>query len=170
MICKGDFKNLIKRIQWRFLLALTLGMLASFATLAKLIVWLLDNHKQPTLAFFFGLIIASIITVNRQMKKWTIGGGISFLISAAVAFGIISLVPVNSGSQWYMMMLYGAICIIAMILPGLSGSFLLLIFGQYNKIWTMVGNIARFQFNCDEILMLLYLVIGCAAGLGAFVH
>jgi putative membrane protein len=105
MICKGDFKNLIKRIQWRFLLALALGMLASFATLAKLIVWLLDNHKQPTLAFFFGLIIASTITVNRQMKKWTIGGGISFLISAAVAFGIISLVPVNSGSQWYMMMI-----------------------------------------------------------------
>jgi uncharacterized membrane protein len=67
-----------------------------------------------------------------------------------------------------MMMLYGAICIIAMILPGLSGSFLLLIFGQYNKIWTMVGNIARFQFNCDEILMLLYLVIGCAAGLAYF--
>ncbi|MBR2345212.1 MAG: DUF368 domain-containing protein [Lentisphaeria bacterium] len=170
LLCKFDFKAVYHRIQWRFLLVLGAGVMVSFATLAKLMVWLLENYKQYTLAFFFGLIIASIITVNRQMKKWSVGAAISFAVSTAAAFGVISLVPVNAGSQWYMMIIYGAICIIAMILPGLSGSFLLLIFGQYKPVWDAVGNIAQFNFNSNEISMLIFLAIGSIAGLGAFVH
>ena len=170
MLFKGDFKGLYHRIEWRFLIFLMIGILCSFATLAKLVVYLLNEHAEPTRAFFFGLILASIITVNHQMKKWTVPAGISLVVAGIAAFAIISLVPVNTGDSWYVMILCGAISIIAMILPGLSGSFLLLILGQYDRIWSAVGNVARLQLNADEIYMILLLVIGCAAGLGAFVH
>ena len=170
MLCKGDFKGLAKRANWRFLGFLALGALASFATLAKLMVYLLAEHTQLTQAFFFGLIAASIITVNHQMERWTIPAWISFIISAVAAFAIISLVPVNTGDAWYTMILCGAISIIAMILPGLSGSFLLLILGQYDRVWNAVGNVARLKFNADEISMIVLLAIGCITGLGAFVH
>ena len=170
MLFKGDFKGIYHRIEWRFLIFLMIGVLCSFATLAKLVVYLLNEHAEPTRAFFFGLILASIITVNHQMKKWTIPAGISLVVAGIAAFAIISLVPVNTGDSWYVMILCGAISIIAMILPGLSGSFLLLILGQYDRIWSAVGNVARLQLNADEIYMLLLLVIGCAAGLGSFVH
>lgn len=170
MLCRGDWKGVYQRIQWRFLAGVGAGVLLAFATLAKVFVWLLEKHQQLTFAFFFGLIASSIITVNRQIKKWSAGAVVCFIISAAAAFGIISLVPVNGGTQWYMLLLYGAICIIAMILPGLSGSFLLLIFGQYEKVWNAVGNIARLQINSHEIFMLGTLALGGVIGLGAFVH
>ena len=170
MLCKADFKGLYHRIEWRFLLALVAGVLVSFATLAKLVVYLLENHTQLTRAFFFGLIAASIVTVNHQMKKWNIAAVISGVIAAGAAFAIISLVPVDTGNAWYTMIMCGAICIIAMILPGLSGSFLLLIAGQYNRIWEAVANVAHFKLVPEEILMLIYLIIGCVIGLGAFVH
>lgn len=164
------FRELAARIQWRFLLGVGIGVLVSFATLAKFFVWLLEYHERPTFAFFFGLIAASIITVNRQMRKWSGGAVVSFLISAAAAFGIISLVPMHGGGQWYMLMLYGAICIIAMILPGLSGSFLLLIFGQYDRVWRTVGDLAHFHFTASGILTVVCLAVGGAVGLGLFVH
>ncbi len=170
MLCKGEFKALAARIEWRFLLFIVLGTLLSFATLAKLMVYLLAEHTQLTQAFFFGLIAASIITVNHQMERWTIPAWISFGISAAAAFAIISLVPVNTGDAWYTMIICGAISIVAMILPGLSGSFLLLILGQYDRVWSAVGNVARLRFDFSEISMLALLAVGCVAGLGAFVH
>ncbi len=170
LLFSGQWKKLCERIPWRFLFTLGLGILFSFATLAKLFVWMLENHQVHTFAFFFGLIIASIFTVNRQMKKWTAGAVVSFAISALAAFGIVSLVPVDGGSQWYMLLLYGAICVIAMILPGLSGSFLLLIFGQYNRVWQAVGNLSHLQFSAEDISTVLFLLLGAVIGLGAFVH
>ena len=170
MLFKRDFKGIYRRVDWRFLFFLVIGVLFSFATLAKLVVFLLNEHAEPTRAFFFGLILASIITVNHQMKKWTVPAGISLIVAGAAAFAIISLVPVNTGDAWYTMLICGAICIVAMILPGLSGSFLLLILGQYDRIWSAVGNVARFRFDMSEISMLGLLAIGCVAGLGIFVH
>ncbi len=170
MLCRGDWRGLYHRIQWRFLAGVGVGVLFAFATLAKVFVWMLEKHQQLTFAFFFGLIAASIITVNRQIKKWTAGAVISFIISTAVAFGVVSLVPLDGGTQWYMMILYGAICIIAMILPGLSGSFLLLIFGQYQRVWDAVGNLVHLQFHAEQLFMLCCLALGSILGLGAFVH
>ena len=170
MVFKGDFKALYHRIDWRFLLFLVIGVLFSFATLAKLVVYLLNEHAEPTRAFFFGLILASIITVNHQIKKWTVPAGISLVAAGIAAFAIISLDPVNTGNAWYTMIICGAISIIAMILPGLSGSFLLLILGQYDRVWNAVGNVARLKLSFDDISMIVLLIIGCILGLGAFVH
>ena len=170
MLCRLDFKGLYNRIQWRFLIGLVLGILVSFATLAKLFVWLLEKHQMYTFAFFFGLIVASVITVNRQMKKWSVPAVISALISTAAAYTVISLVPTDTGSSWYAMVLCGMICVIAMILPGLSGSFLMLIFGQYDRVWSAVGNVAHFKFIPAELIMIALLSLGAVIGLGMFVH
>ena len=170
MLFKGEFKAAAAKIDFRFLLFLTIGILVSFATLAKLMVYLLEEHTQLTNAFFFGLIAASIITVNRQMPKWSAGCWISCIAAAAATFAMISLVPVNTGDTWYTMMLCGAICIIAMILPGLSGSFLLLILGQYNRVWSAVSDLMHLKIEFSSFLILFYLAVGCIVGLGAFVH
>lgn len=170
MLCRLDFKGLYNRIQWRFLFGLGLGILVSFATLAKLFVWLLEKYQMYTFAFFFGLIVASVITVNRQMKKWSVPAVISALISTAAAYTVISLVPTDTGSSWYAMVFCGMICVIAMILPGLSGSFLMLIFGQYDRVWSAVGNVAHFKFIPAELIMIALLSLGAVIGLGMFVH
>ena len=170
LLISGNWKAVNARIQWRFLIGISVGLLVSFATLAKIMVWLLQEHQQLTYAFFFGLIISSIISVKRQVKKWSPGAILSLIISTIGAFLIVSMVPINAGSQWYMLMLYGAICIIAMILPGLSGSFLLLIFGQYERVWNAVGNLTHFQLNWGEISDLMCLAVGAVLGLALFVH
>ena len=170
LLFRGKWKELYERIPFRFLCAVGLGLLASFATLAKLFVWLLTNHQSCTFAFFLGLIAASIFSVNRQMKKWTPGAWVTLAVGILAALAVISLVPLNGGGQWYMLLLYGAICVIAMILPGLSGSFLLLIFGQYENTWNAVGNISHLQFSQTDIKQIIFLGIGAVAGLGLFVH
>ena len=170
MLCSFDFKGIYNRIQWRFLFGLTLGILVSFATLAKLFVWLLAEHQSLTFAFFFGLIIASIISVNRQIEKWTTGAISSAAFGTIVALIVVFAVPVNIPNSWYMMLICGAVCIIAMILPGLSGSFLMLLLGQYDRVWNAIGNMAHFKVSFDDLSMLFFLVIGAAAGLGSFVH
>ena len=170
LLLKFRCKEWAQKVDLRFLLFLFIGIGASFATLTKVIVYLLGYHKLPTYAFFLGLVAASIYSVARQIKKWSVTVFISMMISAAAAFGIISLVPINPGDAWYITLGCGAVCIIAMILPGLSGSFLMLIFGQYDRVWNAVGNLTRFNTNREELAMLGFLVLGAGAGLGAFVH
>lgn len=170
LLLKFRCKEWAQKVDLRFLLFLLLGVGVSFATLAKAIVYLLEHHKLPTYAFFLGLVAASIYSVARQIKKYSVPVFISMVISAAAAFGIISLVPVNTGDAWYTMLGCGAICVIAMILPGLSGSFLMLIFGQYDRVWSAIGNIARFKSSGDDLTTVGFLALGAAAGLGAFVH
>lgn len=170
LLLKFRCKEWAQKVDLRFLLFLFIGIGASFATLTKVIVYLLGYHKLPTYAFFLGLVAASIYSVARQIKKWSVTVFVSMVISTAAAFGIISLVPINPGDAWYITLGCGAVCIIAMILPGLSGSFLMLIFGQYDRVWNAVGNLTRFNTNREELAMLGFLVLGAGAGLGAFVH
>ena len=170
LLFAANWKALYARIQWRFLIGIAIGLLVSFATLAKLVLWMLEEHQQLTYTFFFGLIISSIITVNRQIKKWSYGAIICLIASTIGAFLIIRLVPVDGSTAWYMLMLYGAICIIAMILPGLSGSFLLLIFGQYERVWGAIANVTHLQLNWHEICDVALLAAGTVIGLGIFVH
>ncbi len=170
MLCRFDIKGLYDRIQWRFLIGLGLGILVSFATLAKFVVWLLNEHQSLTFAFFFGLIIASIISVNRQIEKWTAGAILSAGFGTIIALIVVFAVPVNIPNSWYMMLICGAACVIAMILPGLSGSFLMLILGQYDRVWSAIGDVAHFKFTFDDLSMLFFLAVGAVAGLGSFVH
>ena len=170
LLLRLELRTLRSTLPWRFLLALALGVLVSFATMAKLFLWLLDEHQALTFAFFFGLIAASVITVKRQLGRWTVPAAVSCVLGAAVAYGVITLVPVSTPDCWYMYLLCGAISIIAMILPGLSGSFLLLILGKYDAVWGAVANLAALKFSVTDLGIVFWMALGCVLGLGAFVH
>ena len=170
MALKFDIKGLIKTLPWKFLLSLCIGVAISFATMAKLFVWLLEKHPQLTYAFFFGLIAASIITMAKKVEKWNIPSVISAIVGAIAAYAIITMVPMNTPDNWWMMFLCGAICIIAMILPGLSGSFLMLLLGQYERVWQAVSDVCAFKASTSQLLTLFWVTLGSIAGLGSFVH
>lgn len=140
-----------------FLLALVLGVLISILSLSKLITYLLQNHPVLVWAFFFGLVVASIIFVGKQITKWNPAIVVALLIGAAVAFWITLARPVMSPDSTWFLFFAGFVAIIAMILPGISGAFILLLMGAYTSVigtvsslsdgiadgnWSSVGNAA----------------------------
>jgi len=122
-------------INGSFLLALLLGVGISVASLAKLIAFLLDEHPILLWSFFFGLVLASVLYVAKQITKWSLGTIILLLVGAFLAFYITTLTPVTSSeiSPLYLF-LCGALAICAMILPGISGSFILVLLGAYRPV------------------------------------
>ena len=167
---KLDFKYLYRELPWRFLLSLGIGIVLSFATMAKFFVWMLENHPRITNAFFFGLIAASIVTMAKKIEKWSASVITSSIAGAVAAYMVIAMVPMNTPDSWWMMFLCGFVCIIAMILPGLSGSFLMLILGQYERVWQAVADVCSFKINAGDLMILFWCALGGVVGLGSFVH
>jgi len=122
-------------VNGNFLFALLLGVGISVASLAKLIAFLLDEHPILLWSFFFGLVLASVLYVAKQITKWSLVTIILLLIGAFLAFYITTLTPVTSSeiSPLYLF-LCGALAICAMILPGISGSFILVLLGAYRPV------------------------------------
>lgn len=123
-----------KRINGNFLLALFGGILLSILSLSKLVAWLL--HEEPVLlwAFFFGLVLASIIFVLKKINQWNSAVFLGLILGGVFAYQLTQLTALgNSDSNWYLF-LSGAIAICAMILPGISGAFILVILGSYANV------------------------------------
>ncbi len=117
-----------------FLTALLLGIIISFVSFMRLAKYLLEYHPILIWSFFFGLIVASIYFVGKQITKWNIAVIISLIIGACIAFYITTLPALaNNDNSWFLF-LAGAIAICAMILPGISGSFILIILGAYKTL------------------------------------
>ncbi len=132
---KDGFKAMWKSINGNFLLALFLGIGISVLSLAKLIKWLLENEPILLWSFFFGLVIASVFFVGKQIKSWTLVKVIVLIVGAALAFYITILPPVaNQITSGWFLFFAGALAICAMILPGISGSFILLLIGAYRPV------------------------------------
>lgn len=160
-VLKNDGLNAAWRhIDGTFLVTLFAGLLTSAASLAKLITYLLANHQILVWAFFFGLIVASFIYVAKQVKQWHASTIISCIIGAVIAYAITTLAPAEADPQWWFYFVSGAIAICAMILPGISGSFILLLLGMYGHVLSAV---TEKQF----VLIGLFLV-GCVVGLMVF--
>jgi len=146
-----------------FLVTLLAGIFTSIAVLARLITWLLETHPVPVWAFFSGLILASIFLVLKPLQKrgpvqiaaFVVGTGIAVAIGLAPA-----LSAVGSGATVFFFS--GMLAICAMILPGISGSFILLLLGMYQPVLEAVKQ--------GEIPLLLAFMAGCAIGLLSFVH
>ena len=117
-----------------FLLSLLSGIGISIASLAKLITHLLENHPTHIWSFFFGLVFASIFFVGKQVKKWNAGTALMFVLGAAIAYYITILPASQSNDAYWYIFLSGMIAICAMILPGISGSFILLLMGAYETV------------------------------------
>jgi len=142
-----------KHINGNFLISLFIGIFISIFSLARLITWLLDTHPKYVWAFFFGLIVASVIHVGRKITHWNGTSIISLLIGTVVAAYITIATPATTPETWWFILLSGIIAITAMILPGISGSFILLLLGKYEFILSAVkelkiGTIAIFGIGC----------------------
>ena len=132
--------ELLDYISFRFLLALGAGLLSAIILLSGFLSGLMDDPQgRPLLfAFFFGLVLASILTIGIKVR-WSAASAIMFIIGAVAAFIIVNIVPAEADHTAPTLFLSGMIAITAMILPGISGSFMLLIMGQYDYVLTAVS-------------------------------
>ena len=160
LIIKGDFKVFWIRANLKFLLILFFGIFASIFTLAGLISFLLKHHPEPLWGFFFGLVTASIFYIGKTIEKWDAKVITSFVLGAVIAFLITIAPPVQMSNNLFYVFISGAIAICAMILPGISGSFILLLMGSYSTI--------IFAVKDKNLLLLAVFGSGCAVGLLLF--
>lgn len=157
--------------QWRefwtvidgsFLTALFFGIGVSIISLAKLLEHLLEKHETLTMAFFFGLILISVFLVARTVRSWGITSIVALAIGTAIAIGIALLAPATENSSFLYVFACGIVAMCSMILPGLSGSFVLIIMGNYALILGAIGSF--------DLSILIPLALGCGFGLIAFSH
>ena len=131
---KEGLSAMWKSVNGNFLLSLLLGIAISVISLAKLIRHLLETQPVLIWAFFFGLVLASIIHVAKQITKWNLVSVILMIVGAVVAYYITTLVPQTAEISSGYVFLSGALAICAMILPGISGSYILLLLGMYKPV------------------------------------
>ena len=151
-----------KAVNGSFLLSLVGGILISVLTLARILEYLLVNHPILIWSFFFGLIIGSAIFVARSIEKWNIGTVISLLAGIVIAWIITSFTPAETSEAYWFIFLSGALAICAMILPGISGSFILLLLGKYQFVLSAL--------NEGRISIIAVLLTGALTGIIAFSH
>ncbi|MAN58887.1 MAG: DUF368 domain-containing protein [Flavobacteriaceae bacterium] len=129
-----SFKIAWEEYNLGFLLALFSGIAISILSFAKIITWLLANHPILVWSFFFGLVIASIIFVGKQISRWNLIIGIALILASIFAYSITLAKPVGTPDSIWFLFFAGFVAIIAMILPGISGAFILLLLGAYQAI------------------------------------
>ncbi len=130
-----------KSINGNFLLSLVLGIGISIISLAKLVRWLIENEPILVWSFFFGLVLASIIYIAKQIKKWSIVTVVMLIIGASFAYYITTLPPMaGSSSSSLFLFISGGLAVCAMILPGISGGFILLLLGAYKPALDALNN------------------------------
>ena len=140
----GRFKEFWKHINGAFLLSVMLGILVSVFSLAKLMTFLLENHPVQTWAFFFGLIVASSIFILRGIDGWKIKDIVLTVLGVGLGAVVCTLTPTQTPDGLWFIFLCGAVAICAMILPGISGSFILLILGKYDYVLGAVAGLTSF--------------------------
>ena len=131
---REGFSSMWKALNGNFILALLVGILVSFFSLMRLANYLLENHPVLIWSFFFGLVLASILYVGKQIPEWSFKLFLWLALGAAIAFYLISLPPMAAATSDLYLFFAGAIAICAMILPGISGSFILVLLGAYKTV------------------------------------
>lgn len=171
---KNGFKIAWQQINGSFLLALLSGIAISILSLSKVITHLLETQPILVWSFFFGLVIASIFFVGKQITKFNLAAWLTFIIGTALSYYITIAEPIASPDSYFYLFISGFIAIIAMILPGVSGAFILLLMGSYAVV---IGTINQFRealigFNLQllgqAVLKLGTFAIGAILGLKLF--
>lgn len=153
-------KEIFRILNWEFLAAIAVGIFISILTLSSGLEWLLVNQPVYLWAFFFGLVIASIFTISRRVSKWTPALGTAVALGAIGAYLLVGAVPVQTPNDWWFLFLSGALAICAMILPGISGAFILVLLGKYQFVLSAV--------NTRDIFSLLMVALGAGIGIVTF--
>ena len=159
-VLKFNIKAVFEIVNWKFLLALVLGIGTAVVTLSSGLEWLLENQPVYLWSFFFGLVLASVYTVSTRINQWTIPLITMLLIAAIAAFFLVGAVPLITPDAWWFLFLSGALAICAMILPGISGAFILVLLGKYQFILNAV--------NERDFVSIAIVGIGAVIGLVSF--
>ncbi|GAA3567958.1 DUF368 domain-containing protein [Snuella lapsa] len=156
------FKSFWIQLNGSFIVALLIGIIASYVSFMRIAKYLLEYHPVLIWSFFFGLIIASIYFVGKQITKWNISTIITLIIGSAIAYYISALPIISASTSTSFLFFAGAIAICAMILPGISGSFILIILGAYKTLSDAIHDF--------DIKKLLIFITGAVFGLLSFSH
>jgi len=157
---ENGIKSAWEQVNGNFLLALMAGIFISFVSFMRLAKYLLEHHPILIWAFFFGLVIASILYVAKQIEKWTFLNILSALVAAFLAYYITTLPSLANNDNPFFLFIAAAIAICAMILPGISGAFILVLLGAYKTLST--------AFHDFDIKNILIFVAGAVTGLLSF--
>lgn len=149
-----------KKINGNFLIAVFAGIITSLLSLARLMVYFLEAYPIRTWSFFFGLILVSSPLILRTVKRWNVATVVSFIVGIAIAYLITVLSPTQSPEGLWFVYISGALAICAMILPGISGAFILLLIGKYEFI--MQALLAA------NVPVIVTFAVGCLTGIIAF--
>lgn len=160
LFLRGNIKEYWKKIHGNFLTALAIGVLLSLVSMAKVMEYVIIYHPVQTWAFFFGLIIASSIYMLSDIKALKIKDLIFLFIGGGLGVAISTLSPTETPDSLWFVFICGAVSICTMILPGISGSFILVILGKYEYIINAL--------NTFNLSVLLVFALGCAIGILAF--
>lgn len=162
LLFQGDFKTFATRTDLSFLLPVLLGILVSIFTVAKLLSFLFMNYPIYVWSFFFGLIIASVWLVGKTIEKFNLPVILFFALGTVIAASVTILNPAMENDNFFYLILCGVVAVCSMILPGISGSFVLVLMGNYELVLRSIT-----EFN---IVNITAVGIGCVVGLPAFSH
>lgn len=155
-----QIKPLLDELPWKFLLALVLGIFAGAVTLAHLLENLLKTQPLFVWAFFFGLVAASAVVVARRVRMWGAGSIFLLVLGAVLTYLVVGLVPMDTPDTLLAFFLSGMIAICAMILPGISGAFILVLLGKYQDVLAAVTGL--------DIPRLVIFLLGAIVGISLF--
>ncbi|MDP8262041.1 MAG: DUF368 domain-containing protein [Candidatus Ancaeobacter aquaticus] len=155
-------KALFNHIPWRFLAVVFFGVFTAILSVSRGLSWLLQNKPVLVYAFFFGLILATGPVIAKRVRKWNVPTGIALLLATVGTFFFVGLVPVTTPDTLWFLFLSGMIAAVSMILPGLSGAFMLVLIGKYQYILDAI--------NDGDIVSLGVVAFGCAVGVLVFVR
>lgn len=161
LACSFKFKELFQHIDVQFLSAIGIGIIVSILTFARILEYLFEHHALYVWAFFFGLILASVYFVGKKISRSSTSVILLFLLGTAIAAGIAFMEPAEENASFLYLLICGAVAMCSMILPGLSGSYVLLLMGNYQLV--MIKAVAAF-----DLTVLIPVGIGAVAGLAAF--
>lgn len=162
LLLKRDFKAFATQTDLQFLSVVLLGVVASIFSVAKLLSFLFENFPIFIWSYFFGLIIASIWLVGKTITKYNASVILFLILGTAIAASITILSPARENDSFFYLVICGVVAVCSMILPGISGSFVLVLMGNYELVLRSITEL--------KIVNLTAVAIGCAIGLPAFSH
>ncbi len=169
LLAQRKIREFFEKTDLVFLIFLGLGVAISILSLAKVLKYLFANYEMHVWAFFFGLILASVIFVGNKVKRWSLGPVIGLVIGTVIAVGIALLKPASENDSVFYLLICGVIAMASMIIPGLSGSFVLLLLGNYQLI--MIDSVSKLMDgDWSAFRILIPVGIGAVIGLLALSH
>lgn len=153
-------RQALEALNWPFLAAVGSGIALAILSLARGLEWLLIHRPVLLWSFFFGLVLGSVLTVSRRVPRWRPALWAALALGASGAYALVGLVPLHTPNTWWFLFLSGALAICAMILPGISGAFILVLLGKYQTVLAAV--------NQRDGVTLALVAAGAAVGIVSF--